>query len=394
MQRRSVIASAIRTPIGAFQGYLSSLSASDLASICIKDILDQTGIQTDRINEVILGNVLSAGQGQAPARQATLKSGCPDSVEALTINKMCGSGLKAVMLADQAIRCGDADLILAGGMESMSNAPYLLNDARAGKKLGHSKVIDSMIHDGLWDAYNDKHMGNCAEMLAKDRNYSREAQDEYAIESYNRAQQATTDGIFQTEIVPVVIPQRKGEPLVIDEDEEPAKARFEKIPALKPAFDKDGTITAANASKLNDGAAVMLITSEENAKDLGLKPLVRIIEQASASHQPEWFTTAPSKAIGKVLNKAGLKANDIDLWEINEAFAVVAMAAIEDYNIQYENVNIYGGAVALGHPIGASGARILTTLIHGMNRQNVDRGLATLCIGGGEASALIVEKYD
>ena len=394
MQGRSVIVSAVRTPIGAFQGYLSSLSASDLASICIKDILDQTGIQTDRINEVILGNVLSAGQGQAPARQATLKSGCPDSVEALTINKMCGSGLKAVMLADQAIRCGDADLILAGGMESMSNAPYLLNDARAGKKLGHSKVIDSMIHDGLWDAYNDKHMGNCAEMLAKDRNYSREAQDEYAIESYNRAQQATTDGIFQTEIVPVVIPQRKGEPLVIDEDEEPAKARFEKIPALKPAFDKDGTITAANASKLNDGAAVMLITSEENAKDLGLKPLVRIIEQASASHQPEWFTTAPSKAIGKVLNKAGLKANDIDLWEINEAFAVVAMAAIEDYNIQYENVNIYGGAVALGHPIGASGARILTTLINGMNRQNVDRGLATLCIGGGEASALIVEKYD
>ena len=394
MQGRSVIVSAVRTPIGAFQGYLSSLSASDLASICIKDILDQTGIQTDQINEVILGNVLSAGQGQAPARQATLKSGCPDSVEALTINKMCGSGLKAVMLADQAIRCGDADLILAGGMESMSNAPYLLNDARAGKKLGHSKVIDSMIHDGLWDAYNDKHMGNCAEMLAKDRNYSREAQDEYAIESYNRAQQATSDGIFQTEIVPVVIPQRKGEPLVIDEDEEPAKARFEKIPALKPAFDKDGTITAANASKLNDGAAVMLITSEENAKDLGLKPLVRIIEQASASHQPEWFTTAPSKAIGKVLNKAGLKANDIDLWEINEAFAVVAMAAIEDYNIQYENVNIYGGAVALGHPIGASGARILTTLINGMNRQNVDRGLATLCIGGGEASALIVEKYD
>ena len=394
MQGRSVIVSAVRTPIGAFQGYLSSLSASDLASICIKDILDQTGIQTDRINEVILGNVLSAGQGQAPARQATLKSGCPDSVEALTINKMCGSGLKAVMIADQAIRCGDADLILAGGMESMSNAPYLLNDARAGKKLGHSKIIDSMIHDGLWDAYNDKHMGNCAEMLAKDRNYSREAQDEYAIESYNRAQQATTDGIFQTEIVPVVIPQRKGEPLVIDEDEEPAKARFEKIPALKPAFDKDGTITAANASKLNDGAAVMLITSEENAKDLGLKPLVRIIEQASASHQPEWFTTAPSKAIGKVLNKAGLKANDINLWEINEAFAVVAMAAIEDYNIQYENVNIYGGAVALGHPIGASGARILTTLINGMNRQNVDKGLATLCIGGGEASALIVEKYD
>ena len=394
MQGRSVIVSAVRTPIGAFQGYLSSLSASDLASICIKDILDQTGIQTDQINEVILGNVLSAGQGQAPARQATLKSGCPDSVEALTINKMCGSGLKAVMLADQAIRCGDADLILAGGMESMSNAPYLLNDARAGKKLGHSKVIDSMIHDGLWDAYNDKHMGNCAEMLAKDRNYSREAQDEYAIESYNRAQQATSDGIFQTEIVPVVIPQRKGEPLVIDEDEEPAKARFEKIPALKPAFDKDGTITAANASKLNDGAAALLITSEENAKHLGLDILASITGQASASHQPEWFTTAPGKAISKVLLKTNLKPDDIDLWEINEAFSVVTMAAMDDFKIKHDKVNIYGGAIALGHPIGASGARILTTLINAMTRQNAKKGLASLCIGGGEASAIIIERYD
>ena len=394
MQGRSVIVSAKRTPIGAFQGHLSSLSASDLAAICIKEILGQVGIQPDQINEVILGNVLSAGQGQAPARQATLKSGCPDSVESLTINKMCGSGLKAVMLADQAIRCGDADLILAGGMESMSNAPYLLNDARMGKKLGHSKVIDSMIHDGLWDVYNDKHMGNCAEMLAKDRAYSREAQDEYAIESYNRAQLAISDGIFQTEIVPVEILQRNGELLIIDEDEEPNRARFEKIPDLRPAFENDGTITAANASKLNDGAAVMFITSEENAKDLGLKPVARILEQASASHQPEWFTTAPGKAISKVLNKAGLKANDIDLWEINEAFSVVAMAAIDDYNIQHEKVNIYGGAVALGHPIGASGARILTTLINGLTRQNVKKGLATLCIGGGEASALIIERYD
>ena len=394
MQGRSVIVSAKRTPIGAFQGHLSSLSASDLAAICIKEILDQVGIQPNHINEVILGNVLSAGQGQAPTRQATLKSGCPDSVESLTINKMCGSGLKAVMLADQAIRCGDADLILAGGMESMSNAPYLLNDARMGKKLGHSKVIDSMIHDGLWDVYNDKHMGNCAEMLAKDRAYSREAQDEYAIKSYNRAQLAISDGIFQTEIVPVEILQRNGELLIIDEDEEPNRARFEKIPDLRPAFENDGTITAANASKLNDGAAVMFITSEENAKDLGLKPVARILEQASASHQPEWFTTAPGIAISKVLNKAGLKANDIDLWEINEAFSVVAMAAIDDYNIQHEKVNIYGGAVALGHPIGASGARILTTLINGLTRQNVKKGLATLCIGGGEASALIIERYD
>jgi len=394
MQGRSVIVSAKRTPIGAFQGHLSSLSASDLAAICIKEILGQVGVQPDQINEVILGNVLSAGQGQAPARQATLKSGCPDSVESLTINKMCGSGLKAVMLADQAIRCGDADLIFAGGMESMSNAPYLLNDARMGKKLGHSKVIDSMIHDGLWDVYNDKHMGNCAEMLAKDRAYSRESQDEYAIESYNRAQLAISDGIFQTEIVPVEILKSNGELVIIDEDEEPNRARFEKIPDLRPAFENDGTITAANASKLNDGAAVMFITSEENARDLGLKPVARILEQASASHQPEWFTTAPGKVISKVLNKAGLKANDIDLWEINEAFSVVAMAAIDDYNIQHEKVNIYGGAVALGHPIGASGARILTTLINGLTRQNVKKGLATLCIGGGEASALIIERYD
>ena len=394
MQRRSVIVSAKRTPIGAFQGHLSSFSASDLASVCIKGILGHKNIHAESINEVILGNVLSAGQGQAPARQATLKGGCPNSVESLTINKMCGSGLKAVMLADQAIRCGDSEMIISGGMESMSNAPYLLNNARAGQKLGHGQVIDSMIHDGLWDVYNDKHMGNCAEALAKDRGYTRQLQDEYAIESYTRARAATSDGIFKTEIVPIEIPQRKGDSMLVDKDEEPDRGNFDKIPNLRPAFEEDGTITAANASKLNDGAAALLITSEENAKNLGLDILARILGHSSASHEPEWFTTAPGKAINKVLLKTNLKPDDIDLWEINEAFSVVTMAAMDDFKIKHDKVNIYGGAVALGHPIGASGARILTTLINGMIRKNAKKGLATLCIGGGEASAVIIERYD
>ena len=305
---------------------------------------------------------------------------------------MCGSGLKAVMLADQAIRCGDADTVLAGGMESMSNAPYLLKNARGGQRLGHGTMIDSMIHDGLWDVYSNKHMGTCAEMLAADRHYSREAQDAYAIESYRRAQDAQAKGVFKSEIVPVEVPQRKGDPVIIEEDEEPGKAQFDKIPNLRPVFEKEGTITAANASKLNDGAAALLITSEDQAKELDLEPLAAIVAQASAAHEPEWFTTAPGKAIGKVLVTSGLSAGDIDLWEINEAFSAVAMAAMDDYKIAHEKVNVYGGAVALGHPIGASGARILTTLLNGMHRKNSKFGLATLCIGGGEASALIVEK--
>ena len=392
MQRKSVIVAAKRTPVGAFQGHLSSISSPDLATVAIKYILGETRIQPDQIDEIILGNVLTAGQGQAPARQAALNSGCPKSVEALTINKMCGSGLKAVMLADQAIRCGDADTVLAGGMESMSNAPYLLKNARGGQRLGHGTMIDSMIHDGLWDVYSNKHMGTCAEMLAADRHYSREAQDAYAIESYRRAQDAQAKGVFKSEIVPVEIPQRKGDPVIIEEDEEPGKAQFDKIPNLRPVFEKEGTITAANASKLNDGAAALLITSEDQAKELDLEPLAVIVAQASAAHEPEWFTTAPGKAIGKVLETSGLSAGDIDLWEINEAFSAVAMAAMDDYKIAHEKVNVYGGAVALGHPIGASGARILTTLLNGMHRKNSKFGLATLCIGGGEASALIVEK--
>jgi len=392
MQRQSVIVAAKRTPIGAFQGNLSSVLAPKLGAIAIKAVVEETGIDKSQINEVIMGNVLSAGIGQAPARQAAIYARLPNSVEALTINKMCGSGLKAVMLADQAIRCGDAEVVIAGGMESMSNAPYLLKHARSGQRLGHGKMIDSLIHDGLWDAYNDTHMGNCAEMLSKERNYSREAQDEFAITSYKRAQSAQAEGVFDSEIVPVKIPQRKGDSLFISEDEEPGKARFDKIPTLRPAFEKDGAITAANASKLNDGAAAVLIMSAEKANELGLSPIARINAQASAAHEPEWFTTAPGKAIGKVLEKANLSANDIDLWEINEAFSVVTMAAIDDFKIDSTKVNIYGGAVAIGHPIGASGARIFTTLMNGMVRTETKYGLATLCIGGGEASALIVEK--
>ena len=392
MQRQSVIVAAKRTPIGAFQGNLSSVLAPKLGAIAIKAVVEETGIDKSQINEVIMGNVLSAGIGQAPARQASIQAGLPNSVEALTINKMCGSGLKALMLADQAIRCGDTEVVIAGGMESMSNAPYLLKNARSGQRLGHGKMIDSLIHDGLWDAYNDTHMGNCAEMLSKERNYSREAQDEFAVTSYKRAQTAQAEGVFDSEIVPVKIPQRKGDSLFISEDEEPSKARFDKIPILQPVFEKDGAITAANASKLNDGAAVILVMSEEKAIKLRLTPIARIVAQASAAHEPEWFTTAPGKAIGKVLEKANLSTNDIDLWEINEAFSAVTMAAIDDFKIDPAKVNIYGGAVAIGHPIGASGARIFTTLMNGMTRTNAKYGLATLCIGGGEASALIVEK--
>ena len=394
MQRKSVIVAAKRTPIGAFQGGLSPLSASDLGAIVIKNVLDNAKVETHLVDEVIMGNVLSAGQGQAPARQATLKSGCSNSVESLTINKMCGSGLKAVMIADQAVRCGDADIIVAGGMESMSNAPHLIQDIRSGKRLGHGNFIDSMIHDGLWDVYNDKHMGNCAEMLAIDRNYTRESQDEYAIDSYNRSISAIERGIFNTEIVPVEVPKRGGGSIQIEKDEEPTNVIFEKISKLRPAFESSGTITAGNASKLNDGAAALLVMEEQKAKELGIKPLGSILGHLSSAHDPEWFTTAPGKAIEALLNKYDLNSDDIDLWEINEAFSVVSMAAIEDFNLNREKVNIYGGAVALGHPIGASGARILTTLINGMVRTDSKLGLATLCIGGGEASALIVQRHD
>ena len=394
MNSNSVILKARRTPIGSFLGNLSSFSASELASFVIQDILKDIRLDRNQINEIILGNVLSAGQGQAPARQAALKGGCVNSIEALTINKMCGSGLKAIMLADQAIRCGDSDIILAGGMESMSNSPHLLMNYRGGTRLGHSKVVDSLIHDGLWDAYTEQHMGSCAELLVSKRNYTRQDQDNFAIQSYSKACNANEKNILENEIVPISLTDKKGEKILIEKDEEPFKAKLEKIPQLKPAFKKEGTITAANASKLNDGAAILLITDEEKAEELGIKPLAKIIAHASVAHEPEWFTSAPGKAITKVLDKANLSSDNIDLWEINEAFSAVTMAVMDDFKISSEKINIYGGAVALGHPIGASGARILTTLLNGMKNKKVKNGLATLCIGGGEASAIIVENYD
>ena len=394
MQQKVVIVAGKRTPIGSFQGQFSSISASDLGSHVVKKLLYDFQINPNQLEEIIMGNVLSAGQGQAPARQVAIKSGCPNTIESLTINKMCGSGLKAVMLAEQIVRCGDAGIIIAGGMESMTNAPYILKNARSGIRLGHGKLIDSMIHDGLWDAYNNLHMGNCAEMLAKERNYTRDAQDEYAIESYNRTISAIKNKIFTPEIVPVEVTKRKNDSLIIEDDEEPGRVKFEKISKIRPAFEKNGTITAANASKLNDGAAALLIMSEKKAKKLNIKPIATILGHASAAHEPEWFTTAPSKVISKLLNKLQLVSSDIDLWEINEAFSVVTMAAMDDFHIDYKRVNIYGGAIAMGHPIGASGARILTTLLNGMSQTKAKLGLAALCIGGGEASALVVERYD
>ena len=392
MISESYIVSAKRTPIGSFQGTLSSFKAPELCSIVVEDILSENNLDKEVVEEVILGNVLSSGIGQAPARQAAIYANLSKNVECLTINKMCGSGLKASMLADQAIRSGDAGLIICGGMESMSNAPFLLPEARGGYRLGHEKIIDSVIHDGLWDAYMDKHMGSLAELCAKEKKISRNVQDEYSIESYNRALEAQKNGIFNSEIRPVELKNPNGETILIREDEEPKKVRFNKIPNLSPVFENGGTITAANASKINDGAAALLMCSKEKIDSLGLKPKAKLIAQSSAAHEPEWFTTAPTRAIEKVLKKAGLSAGDIDLWEINEAFAVVAISAIEDFNLDHRKVNIYGGAIALGHPIGASGARILTTLINGMKKKNAEFGLAAICIGGGEASAVIIKN--
>lgn len=392
MAKESVIVAAKRTPIGSFQGQLSKFSSPNLAATLIKGIIIELGLESDLIDEVILGNVLTAGLGQAPARQAAILAGCDKKIEALTINKMCGSGLKAIMLADQALRCDDASAILAGGMESMSNSPYLLTKARAGLKLGHGKVVDSVIHDGLWDAYNNIHMGNCAELLVSERRYTRLEQDNYATMSYEKSLKAQSEGLFESEIIPMIKKDKKNNIIEITEDEEPKRVVFDKINKLKPVFDNKGTITAANASTLNDGASVLLVMSQARANELGLSPLAKIISHASYAHDPKWFTTAPSEVIKKVLKKSSMDKKDIGLWEINEAFSVVPMAVIDDFNLDIEKVNIYGGAVALGHPIGASGARILTTLLNGMNKQNIDVGLASLCIGGGEASAMIVEK--
>jgi len=390
--KKVVITSAKRTPIGALSGTLSSLSAAQLGSIAIKGVIEDSKIDPSKVDEVIFGNVLTAGQGQAPARQAAIYAGLPEKTECMTINKMCGSGLKTVMLAQQAIQCGHSDVIIAGGQESMSNAPYLLPNARAGYRLGNGELVDSMVKDGLWDVYNNIHMGSCAESCAKDFNFSREELDEFSINSYKKAIEAEKSGKFKDEVIKVPVKVRREE-ILIEKDEEPEKVKFEKIPTLRPVFARDGVVTAANASSINDGAAAVLVTSEEKAVKLGLTPLVEIVAQASAAKKPIEFTTAPTDAINKVLKKANLTLDDIDLFEINEAFAVVSLANNKLLGLDPSKVNLNGGAVALGHPIGASGARILVTLIHEMKKRNSKYGLAALCIGGGEASAVIVKNY-
>ena len=384
------IVSAVRTPIASFQGAFSSKSATELGAIVVREAVKRAGISPEDVQECIMGNVLSAGLGQAPARQAAIFGGLPVSVEALTINKMCGSGLKAIMLAAQAIAVGDMHIGVAGGMESMTNAPYLLTKARSGYRYGNAELIDSMQHDGLLDVYNKFLMGNAAELCAKECNVSREAQDEFAICSYTRALKAQKEGWFKDEIVAVEW-EEKGKKMGLWEDEEPKNFRPDKIPTLKPVFQKDGTVTAANASKINDGAAAVVVASAEAIKQKGLKPIAKILAYATAAKQPEYFTTAPIDAIPKVLKRANLSLKDIDLFEVNEAFAVVALAARNALGIPDEKLNVHGGAVALGHPIGASGARILTTLLYALKHRGLKRGLAAICLGGGEACAMIVE---
>jgi acetyl-CoA C-acetyltransferase len=392
MNREVVIASACRTPIGSFNGSLSAISAPKLGAIAIEEALKRINLSKNEVNEVIMGCVLSAGIGQAPARQAALFAGLSESVEAMTINKVCGSGMKAIMLGAQAIALGDADVVVAGGMENMSQTPYYLDKARNGYRMGHAQLIDSMIKDGLWDVYNDYHMGNAAELCAKECNVPREAQDEFAILSYERAIESQKAGRFKDEIVPVSIPQKGEAPVIIDQDEEPKKFKKEKMVTLKPAFQKDGTVTAANASKINDGAAATVLMSAEKAKALGIKPIAKIIGYASAAKKPEWFTTAPADVITKVLKKVSLSKDDIDLYEINEAFSVVTLIVNRLIGLDVNKVNVNGGAVALGHPIGASGARIMVTLLHAMKQRNAKRGMGAICIGGGEASAVIIER--
>jgi acetyl-CoA C-acetyltransferase len=390
--REVVIVGAARTPIGSFQGELAPLKAPELGKIAIAEALRRSGVGAGEVNEVYMGCVLPAGVGQAPARQAAIFAGLPNTTPCTTVNKVCGSGLKAVMLGAQAIMSGDADVVVAGGMESMSNVPYYLPAARAGMRMGNGQVIDGMIHDGLWDVYNNFHMGTAAELCAKEKKIDRAAQDAYAIESFKRALAAQKSGAFKDEIVAVEVAQRKGAPKKVELDEGPARGDIEKIPSLKPAFSKDGTVTAGNASTINDGAAAVIICGADTAQARGWKPLARIRAQAQAAQAPEWFTTAPALSIDRALAKAKLSRDDIDLYEINEAFAVVAIANNQLLGLDAKKVNVNGGAVALGHPIGASGARILTTLIYALQARGQKRGVASLCIGGGEAVALVVER--
>jgi acetyl-CoA C-acetyltransferase len=389
--RDVVIVSGARTPIGSFQGSLGSVAAPKLGSVAIRAALDRGGVASDAVGEVYMGCVLPAGQGQAPARQAAIGAGLPAAVGAVTINKVCGSGLKAVVFGANALAAGEHDVVVAGGMESMTNAPYILPKAREGLRLGHAQVIDSLIQDGLWDAYKNVHMGDCGELCAKEQGISRQDQDAFAAESYRRALAAQKAGKFKGEIVGVEIAQRKGPPMVVETDEEPGRGDIEKLPSLRPAFVKEGTITAGNASSINDGAAALVLAGADVAAKRGWKPLARIVGSAGHAQAPEWFTTAPAGAIGKLLTRVGWTKDDVDLWEINEAFAVVSIANNRLLGLDPARVNVWGGAVALGHPIGASGARVLVTLLAALRDANKKRGVASLCIGGGEGIALAVE---
>lgn len=390
-QQDVVIASAVRTPIGTFQGALSSLSASDLGAVAVKEAVRRAQARPEQVDRVILGNVLSGAMGQAPARQAVIKSGLPVATGAITVNKVCGSGLQAVMFARREILVGDAEVLVAGGMESMTNAPYALPKARGGYRMGNGQIIDTMIHDGLWDPYDDMHMGNCGDMVAEKYGFTREDQDAFATTSYQRAQAAQKEGRFKEEIVPVEVPQRKGEPLLVDEDEDPKRVNLEKMGGLRPAFSKTGTVTAANASSINDGAAALVVCSAEAAKRNGYPVLAKIVADSCAAVEPKWFTIAPVDALRKLYEKTGSKPGDWDLYEVNEAFSGVTLAAVKEHGLDPDTVNVNGGAVSLGHPIGCSGARVLVTLIHALRDRQLKTGIATLCIGGGEAVALAVE---
>jgi acetyl-CoA C-acetyltransferase len=386
-----VIVGAARTPMGAFQGDFSSLSASDLGAAAIRAAVERANIEPNQVQEVLFGNCLMAGQGQAPARQAAIKAGIPVSAGAVTLSKMCGSAMKAAMFAYDSIVAGTNEVVVAGGMESMTNAPYLIPKARSGYRIGHGMMYDHMMLDGLEDAYDKgRAMGTFAEECVAKYQFTREEQDAYAIESVKRAQAATNDGSFKWEIAPVTVSGKSGD-VVIDKDEGPLKAKLEKIPSLKPAFKKDGTITAASSSSINDGAAALVLMRESTAKKLGAKPIARILGHATHSQEPNWFTTAPVGAIEKLYKKAGLTTKDVDLFEINEAFAAVPMAAMKEHNIPHEKINVHGGACALGHPIGASGARIIVTLIGALKKTGGKVGVAALCIGGGEGTAMAIE---
>jgi acetyl-CoA C-acetyltransferase len=389
--KEAVIAGAARTAVGSFMGGLSEIPAPRLGAVAVAEAVARAGIRKEDVEQVILGNVLSAGTGQAPARQAGIYAGLPVSAGALTINKMCGSGLKAVMLAAQSIATGEFETVVAGGMESMSQAPYLLKKARGGYRLGNDALYDHMMIDGLLDAYDGGHMGNCAEMLAKERKITREDQDAYAAASYTRALRAIREGKFSREIVAVPVPQRKGDPVPFVVDEEPGRGNVAKLPELRSAFEKNGTVTAGNASTINDGAAAVVVMSSEAAERKGVSPLGRIVGYSTASLEPEWFTIAPVDAIRKLLDRTGIPPEKVGLFEINEAFSCVALAAIRGLGLDPEKVNVHGGAVALGHPIGASGGRILTTLLYAMADRRERYGVASLCIGGGEAVAMLVE---